>query len=142
MGYEQHISNVHSNDSSVNRFIDRFIRATLEGRYADFRQMWTRRLDPVSAEKYLAIWKVVREVRVLDVQPIRKPDRSIEAYLIKAEVQQDSGDLPRQRQTNVTRWIRVVREAGEWVFAPPEKNDRERVYGPPATQAASAPTAD
>src|SRR5438105_961417 len=80
-------------DSSLNRFIDHFIRATLEGHYNDFRQMWTRRLDPVSSEKYLRIWKVVREVRVVDVRPLRKADGTIEAYLIGAEVKQDPGSV-------------------------------------------------
>ena len=129
-------------DSSLNRFIDRFIRATLEGRYDEFRQMWTRRLDPVSADKYLRIWKVVREVRVLDIQPIRTQNGTIEAYLIKAEVKEEPIEGDKKRGTDEIRWIRAVREGDEWVFAPPEKSDRERAGAAAASQAAASQTAE
>ncbi|MEE8169696.1 MAG: hypothetical protein V3T70_04035 [Phycisphaerae bacterium] len=108
---------VRSFDTSLNRFIDRFFRATREGRYGEFRKMWTRELDPVNADAYARMWHNVQSVRVLDVTRIPPRGARVgDAYLVRARVRIDAG----ANQEEQIRHLRMlgIREAGEWVFAP------------------------
>ena len=106
---------LRSNDLSLNQAIDRFIRITREGRYGEFRQLWTRREDPISAEKYKAVWTQLREARVKEVRPLpASPGGEAGAYLIRIEVRRDAAN-PSRKKTGELR-LKAVREAGEWVF--------------------------
>lgn len=107
-------------DSHANLLIDRFIRTTRRGQYSEFRKMWTRKLDPISAESYERIYGRIREVRVLSVEPVGGPPA--DEYLLTAEVRVGSAEQPAERPTRTIR-IRIIREEGEWVFAPPSKPD-------------------
>lgn len=104
-------------DSDVNRFIDRFIRVTREGRYSEFRKMWTRSIDPVSKDGYALIWTRVRQVRITSVARIARPERPDDvAYVITADVVMD--DTAVQKKSQETYRMLIVREDGAWVFAP------------------------
>lgn len=114
-------------DVTLNRFLDRFIRTTREGRYGEFRTMWTRDLDPVSAESYQKIWSNVRAVRIKQV--VRAPKRegiTIDAYVIEAEVEiaPESGHAP--SELNRTIRMLAIREGDDWVFAPPSVLRKQR----------------
>jgi hypothetical protein len=109
--------NVRSYDSAVNRLIDRLIRTSREGRYSEFRTLWTRRLDPVSAEEYAHIWSRIRRVRVLSLtRSPSAPAGGEPSYLLQSEVELDESTPPDKRTRRVR--LMIVQENDEWVFAP------------------------
>lgn len=107
-------------DWQVNALIDRFIRITRQGRYTEFRTLWTQSLDPVSAEEYTHIWQRVRYVSVMEIRAIPAATRDgFASYLLRCEVRLDDAVPERQRQRNVR--MLIVREGDRWVFAPPSR---------------------
>lgn len=63
---------VRTFDPVLNRFIDRFARICMEGKYTEFRLMCTSRVSPLSPRRFESIFHAVKEIRVLSV--IRLPE--------------------------------------------------------------------
>jgi len=113
---------LRSYDWRVNALIDRFIRITRQGRYTEFRTLWTQQLDPVSADEYAHIWTRVRRVAVRELRPIPAAGRSAPPrYLLRCDVQLDESVPEKQRHRTIR--MMIVHEEEHWVFAPPPRQE-------------------
>lgn len=77
---------VRTFDPALNRFIDRFARICMEGKYSEFRLMCTSRVTPLNPRRFESIFHAVKEIRVLSV--IRLPEMPKlpgPVYIMRAE---------------------------------------------------------
>jgi len=77
---------VRTYDPALNRFIDRFARICMEGKYSEFRLMCTSRVSPLSPRRFESIFHAVKEIRILSVNllPVL-PKMPGPIYVMRAE---------------------------------------------------------
>lgn len=77
---------VRTFDPALNRFIDRFARICMEGKYSEFRLMCTSRVSPLAPRRFESIFHAVREIRVLSVMRLPEmPKLPGPVYIMRAE---------------------------------------------------------
>lgn len=77
---------VRTFDPALNRFIDRFARICMEGKYTEFRLMCTSRVSPLTARRFESIFHAVKEIRVLSVMRLPEmPKLPGPVYIMRAE---------------------------------------------------------
>lgn len=133
-------------DLSLNRFVDRFARVCMQGKYSDFRLMLSRRRPPILPPRFESNFNALKQVRILGIEKLPEvPDAPGPIYLMSAEYElQDyavrGGEQVRQVQVAITR------EEGDWCLGPipQEALERLRAYRSQqsTTQAAEAATAE
>lgn len=137
---------VRTFDPALNRFIDRFARICMEGKYSEFRLMCTSRVSPLNPRRFESIFHAVKEIRVLSV--IRLPEMPKlpgPVYIMRAEydlkpeyVRRAGGDEAAVKTKAVQ--VALTFEDGTWRIGP---IPREGVDALAAMQlAASRPAVD
>lgn len=127
-------------DLSLNRFVDRFARVCMQGKYSDFRLMLSSRRPPVLPPRFESNFNALRRVRILGIEKLPElPEVTGPIYLMSAEYElQDyavrGGEQVRQVQVAITR------EEGEWRMGPIPQEAIERLRAYRAQQATTAPT--
>jgi hypothetical protein len=105
-------------DTSLNRFIDRFARICMEGKYSEFRLMCTGREPPISPRRFESIFSAVREIRIRKLTRLTDvPAANGPVYIMKAEYDLEehaARDGPATREVQVA----IAREGGTWRIGP------------------------
>jgi hypothetical protein len=115
-----------SYDLSLNRFVDRFARVCMEGRYSDFRLMLSSRSGgPIVARRFESMFNALKQVRILSLEkhvidPERLPDFpgfDGVIYVMVAEYDLEDyavlGHEPTER-----RQLAIAKENGVWRIGP------------------------
>ena len=137
---------VRTFDPALNRFIDRFARICMEGKYSEFRLMSTSRVSPPSPRRFESIFHAVGEIRVLSV--IRLPEMPKfpgPVYIMRAEydlkpeyVRRAGGDEGVVKTKAVQ--VALTFEDGTWRIGPIPRDGAEALAA--MQMAASRPAAD
>lgn len=126
-------------DLSLNRFVDRFARVCMQGKYSDFRLMLSSKRPPILPPRFESNFNALKNVRILGIEKLPDlPEIPGPIYLMSAEYELEDfavrgGERVKQVQ------VAIAREEGEWRLGPipGEALDRLRAYR--AMQAASQP---
>ncbi len=127
-------------DLSLNRFVDRFARVCMQGKYSDFRLMLSRSRPPIHPPRFESNFNALKNVRILQIE--RLPDvPQVEGpvYLMNAQYELEDfavkgGKSVRQVQVAITR------EDGDWRIGPIPRESLDQLRAFQATQAATAST--
>lgn len=127
-------------DLSLNRFVDRFARVCMQGKYSDFRLMLSRSRPPILPPRFESNFNALKNVRILQIE--RLPDvPQVEGpvYLMNAQYELEDfavkgGKSVRQVQVAITR------EDGDWRIGPIPHDALEQLRAFQANQAAKSPT--
>lgn len=129
-------------DLSLNRFVDRFARVCMQGKYSDFRLMLSSRRPPILPPRFESNFNALKQVRILGIEKLPDiPDVVGPIYLMSAEYElQDyairGGEAVRQVQVAITR------EDGNWCLGPIPQEALERLRAYRATQTTPGPKPD
>ncbi|MFQ5424671.1 MAG: hypothetical protein ACE5F9_11915 [Phycisphaerae bacterium] len=108
---------VRTYDTSLNRFIDRFVRICMQGRYSEYRLMHTNRAEPISADRFASIYHAVKETRILAVEALPDlPDLAgIDGpvYIMLSEYDLEDYADPDGARTRRIR-VAITKEGGRW----------------------------
>ncbi len=138
---------VRTYDLSLNRFVDRFIRICMEGKYADFRLMLSSRAgDPIVARRFESMFNALKQVRILALEELPPlPHIGGPVYLMMAEYDLEDYAVTRGNPTERVR-LAIAKENGEWRIGPVPSDTLARLDalrkpargrpGSPATQPA------
>ncbi|RIK66752.1 MAG: hypothetical protein DCC65_08460 [Planctomycetota bacterium] len=129
-------------DLTLNRFVDRFARVCMQGKYSDFRLMLSNRRPPILPPRFESNFNALKKVRILGIEKLPDlPEIPGPIYLMSAEYELEDfavrgGERVKQVQ------VAIAREDGEWRLGPipGEALDRLRAYR--AMQAAASQPAD
>lgn len=106
---------LRTSDLSVNRFIDRFLRVCAEGRYSQFRLMFsTQSGDRILPRDFESIFNALKVARIRSIK--RLPEiAEIEGplYVLAAEYDLEDYTARGQKRGNLIH-LAIVREEGEW----------------------------
>ncbi|MFH1420007.1 MAG: hypothetical protein ABII12_17165 [Planctomycetota bacterium] len=104
---------------SLNRFVDRFARVCMEGKYSDLRLMLSKRGgDPLVARRFETMFNALKQVRILSLEELPEvPDLESPAYLMSAEYVLEPYATGKGRDTEVIR-LAIAMEDGEWRIGP------------------------
>lgn len=108
-----------SNDVSLNRFVDRFLRACSEGQYDQVRLMLsTQSGDPLLPKRFESTYNVLKEARIRSIKRLPDvPEIEGPAYLLTAEY--DLEDYaPKRKKSGRQIRLAISREQGEWRIGP------------------------
>jgi len=120
---------VRTVDLSLNRFIDRFVRVCMDGKYADFRLMLSHRAgDPIVARRFESMFNALKQVRILSVEEVPLPQgfEHGPVYVMLAEYDLKEHAVVRGVSTERRR-LAIMRENGEWRIGPVPRELAERL---------------
>ncbi len=128
-----------TSDLSLNRFVDRFARVCMQGKYSDFRLMMSNRHPPILPPRFESNFNALKQVRVLGLEKLPEmPEQPGPVYIMTAEYElQDyavrGGEKIKQAQ------VAIAKEAGEWRLGPipSEALARLRAYQSGASESES-----
>lgn len=115
-----------SYDLSLNRFVDRFARVCMEGRYSDFRLMLSSRAGgPIVARRFESMFNALKQVRILSLEkhvidPERLPDVpgfDGVVYVMVAEYDLEDYAVFDGKATE-RRQLAIAKENGVWRIGP------------------------
>ncbi len=105
---------------SLNRFVDRFARVCMEGKYSDLRLMLSKRGgDPLVARRFETMFNALKKVRILSLEELPEiPDLESPAYLMSAEyILEPYASGKKGHDTEMIR-LAIAKEDGEWRIGP------------------------
>jgi hypothetical protein len=110
---------VRTSDLSLNRFVDRFARVCVQGKYPDLRLMLSSRSgDPLVARRFESMFNALKQVRILALEKMPTvPDVEGPVYLMKAEYVLEDFAVSKARQTEQVR-LAIAWEDGNWRIGP------------------------
>jgi hypothetical protein len=110
---------VRTPDLSLNRFVDRFARVCVQGKYPDLRLMLSSRSgDPLVARRFESMFNALKQVRILALEKMPTvPDVEGPVYLMKAEYVLEDFAVSKARKTELVR-LAIAREEGNWRIGP------------------------
>ncbi|MFQ5411380.1 MAG: hypothetical protein ACE5EC_03755 [Phycisphaerae bacterium] len=113
---------LRSNDVSLNRFVDRFLRACSEGQYSQVRLMLsTKSGDPLLPKRFESTYNVLKEARIRSIKRLPDvPELEGPAYLLTAEYDLEDYAPKRKKSGRLIR-LAISREQGEWRIGPVPK---------------------
>lgn len=114
---------VRTTDLSLNRFVDRFARVCMEGKYSDLRLLLsTRSGDPLVARRFESMFNALKQVRILALEEVpRVPGLEGSAYLLLAEYVLEDYAATKGRSIEQVR-LAIAREEGVWRIGPIPRN--------------------
>lgn len=122
----------------VAAFLDEFLTTCLLGDYAGYRRLVSRAFEPLSRERFEAIYRATRTVRIDSIEPVEVPRIPPPVYCVVSHVELDPQQQARLRESQRDVAILVFREGADWRMAPAPAALQPRKQ--PTTQPASAPT--
>jgi hypothetical protein len=111
-------------DPTLNQFIDHFARVCLDGRYSEFRLLYTRRLDPPPSRHFVSMFNAVREIRVIALEKL-PPIPTIEGPVYRLEAEYELEDYAVKESPRKRLHVAVIQEDGAWVIAPLPRGSAE-----------------
>jgi hypothetical protein len=130
---------VRTTDLSLNRFVDRFARVCMQGRYSDLRLMLSSRSgDPIVARRFESMFNALKQVRIIALQKlpnVRGLDDPV--YLMKAEYLLENYAAAKERATEHVR-LAIAKEDGNWRIGPIPRDLLARLENSTTGSAASA----
>jgi hypothetical protein len=110
---------VRTPDLSLNRFVDRFARVCIQGKYADLRLMLSSRGgDPLVARRFESMFNALKQVRIIAMDKMPSvPDVEGPVYVMKAEYVLEDFAVSKARKTEQVR-LAIAREEGSWRIGP------------------------
>ena len=110
---------VRTPDLSLNRFVDRFARVCVQGKYEDLRLMLSKRSgDPLVARRFQSMFNALKQVRIIALERLpAAPDVEGPVYLMKAEYVLEDFAVSKTRKTEQVR-LGIAREDGSWRIGP------------------------
>jgi len=109
---------VRTYDISLNRFVDRFARLCMQGRYSDFRLLLSTRRPPVLPPDFESMFNALKQVRITNIE--RVPDHPALAgpvYIMTAEYELEDYAARRGSKTKIVQ-LAITREEGNWRIGP------------------------
>jgi len=110
---------VRTTDLSLNRFVDRFARICMQGKYADLRLMLSSRGgDPLVARRFESMFNALKQVRIVALEKMPTvPDVAGPVYVMKAEYVLEDFAVSKARKTEQVR-LAIAKEEGSWRVGP------------------------
>ena len=110
---------VRTYDLSLNRFVDRFARVCMQGRYSDFRLMLSGRIgDPIVARRFESMFNALKQVRILTLTKLADiPGLDEPIYIMMAEYDLEDYAVTKGEQTEQRR-LAITKENGDWRIGP------------------------
>jgi len=138
---------VRATDLSLNRFVDRFARVCMEGRYSDLRLLLsTRGGDPLVASRFESMFAALKQVHIRALQQM-PPVRGVEgpAYILVADYVLEDFAATKGRSTEQVR-LAIAKENGVWRIGPIPRDllaalEARNAAAPPSPTSAPADTA-
>jgi len=124
---------------SLNRFVDRFARVCMEGKYSDFRLMLSSHSgDPIVARRFESMFNALKQVRILSIDKLPTlPGIDGPVYVMLAEYDLEDYAVTKGSPTEQCR-LAIAQEAGEWCIGPIPRDAIARLKA--FQQAASQPS--
>lgn len=114
---------LHTDDPSVNAFVDKAMDVCAAGSYDDFRVLWTAEQEPLTRAEYDAGWKAVRLIEVRALEPIklaRQTDKGEvldKKYVLMVEVRFDPEHPAGRKEPKRDAVLLLTQEQGRWRLA-------------------------
>lgn len=105
-------------DLSLNRFVDRFARVCMEGKYSEFRLMLSRRRPPILPDRFESNFNALRRVTIqsIDQAPVT-PGQEGPLYLMTAQYElEDYAVRGGEKIKQVV--VGIAHEEGQWRLGP------------------------
>lgn len=105
-------------DLTLNRFIDRFARVCMQGKYSDFRQMLSSRRPPILPPRFESNFNALKRVQVVSIERLPDfPGATGPVYVMTTEYElQDYAAVAQERTKRVE--VALAQEDGEWRLGP------------------------
>lgn len=121
---------VRTADLTLNRFVDRFARVCMQGKYSDLRLMLSSRGgDPLVASRFESMFNALKQVRILVLDRVANlPDAVGPVYVMKAEYVLEDYAAAKGRRTEQVR-LAIAKEDGGWRIGPIPRGIQARFDG-------------
>jgi hypothetical protein len=105
-------------DLSQNRFVDRFARVCMEGKYSEFRLLLSRHQPPMLPPRFESNFNALKQIRIQSIEKL-PPVKDVEGpvYLMTAEYSLEEYAVRRGEAVKRAQ-VAIAREDGEWRLGP------------------------
>jgi hypothetical protein len=125
-------------DLEINRFIDRFARVCMSGKYDDFRLMISRRQPPILPPRFESNFNALKQIRITAVEKLPDmPQANAPLYVMQAECELKDFAAKKGERTKQVQ-VAILREDGDLRLGPLPSGAAEKLAAYRAQQAASA----
>jgi hypothetical protein len=130
---------VRTTDLSLNRFVDRFARVCVQGKYNDFRLMLSTKRPPILPPRFESNFNALKQVRIVAIDSVPDLPASVgPVYVMKAEY--DLQDYAvRQGEHTKQVHVAITQEEGVWRLGPIPHEAMQRLIAFQNAQSTSAP---
>jgi hypothetical protein len=109
---------IRSYDLEVNRFIDRFARVCLQGKYSEFRLMLSQKSPPMLPDRFESNFAALKQVRILRLEKLPPlPQADAPLYIMHAEYELNDFAVKKGERTRQVM-AAILREDGEYRLGP------------------------
>ncbi len=126
----------HSEDTTLNAFIDHALKVCGEGDYDGFRQLFGTEYTPTGRSDFERAWHAFSDIKVTRL--FRGP-QDPPAYYLHVVVRRREPDRKGRRQRDAV--VMVFREAGDWRLGPAPKEIVRKVLAASTRPAGTRPAA-
>jgi hypothetical protein len=130
---------VRTTDLSLNRFVDRFARVCMQGKYNDFRMMLSTKRPPILPPRFESNFNALKQVRILAIDQVPDLPASVgPVYVMKAQYDLQDYAVKQGQQTKDVH-VAITQEDGEWRLGPIPHEAMQRLIAFQNAQTTSAP---
>ena len=109
-------SDLHTEDVSLNKFIEKALTVCENGDYDSFRQLFGTAYTPTEKKSFERVWRNVRDIQI---GKLGSEKQNSDVYYLHAVVQFREPDS--QERTKRDLVLTIFKEAGEWKLGPASK---------------------
>lgn len=115
---------LRSTDLDLNRFVDRFFRICSQGKYSEFKLMYTNRPgQEISPERFESTFNVLKSARITQLRPLPAlPQFEGPTWLLVAEFDLEDYAPTQRKKGNVIR-LAIGQEDDRWRLLGPVTKD-------------------
>lgn len=120
---------LRSTDLELNRFVDRFFRICAEGKYSEFKLMYTTKPgQEISPARFESTFNVLKAARIKQLRRLPDlPQFDGPTWLLVAEFDLEAYAPTKQKEGNIIR-LAIGREDGRWrLLGPVTKDALDRI---------------
>ncbi|UCD27855.1 MAG: hypothetical protein JSV03_12215 [Planctomycetota bacterium] len=114
--YTHFPSDLHTQDVSLNKFIEKALTICEEGDYDSFRQLFGTAYTPTEQKAFERVWHNVRDIRVINLKSDKKKQK---VYYLHAVVRLRKPDKKERQRGDLV--IIIFKEAENWRLGPAPK---------------------
>jgi hypothetical protein len=109
---------IRSYNLEVNRFIDRFARVCLQGKYSEFRLMLSQKRPPMLPDRFESNFAALKQIRILRLEKLPPlPQADAPLYIMHAEYELNDFAVKKGERTRHVM-AAILKEDGEYRLGP------------------------